>query len=432
MFVFVLDKNKKPLNPTHPARARRLLKSGKASVFRRYPFTIVLHNREVEASRTHEYRLKIDPGAKTTGLAIIQNNVVVWAAELTHRGFAIRDAISSRRKVRRSRRNRKTRYRAARFNNRRRPAGWLPPSLNSRVENILTWVRRLLKFCPITAISQELVRFDVQKLQNPEISGVMYQQGELAGYEVREYLLTKFNRRCVYCGVTDTKLEIEHVVPRSQGGSNRVRNLVIACHSCNQAKGNQDIKDFLVGKPDVLCRVLAQVKKPLADAAAVNTTRYCLFERLKAVGLPVETGTGGQTKFNRFSLGLAKTHWTDAVAVGGSTPGQVIIKVTKPLNIKATGYGHRRMCNITKFGFPQVNNKGELVVRSRIKVVHGFQTGDIVKAIVPKGKNVGTHIGRVTVRATGQFDIATATRKLQIINHKYCKPIHQQDGYCYA
>jgi hypothetical protein len=260
----------------------------------------------------------------------------------------------------------------------------------------------------------------------------MYQQGELAGYEVREYLLTKFDRHCVYCGVTDTRLEVEHVVPRSMGGSDRVSNLVIACHPCNQAKGNRDIKDFLSGKPDILKRVLAQIKKPLADAAAVNTTRIALYERLKAVGLPLETGTGGQTKFNRTRLGLSKTHWGDAVAVGSSTPEQIVVKVTKPLMIKATGYGHRRMCNITKFGFPQVNKKGELAVRSRIKVVRGFQTGDMVKAIVPTGKNAGTHVGRVTVRATGQFDISTPTKKLQIINWKYCKPIHRQDGCSYA
>lgn len=176
MFVFVLDKDKKPLNPTHPARARKLLRTDRASVFRRYPFTIIVHDREVEDSIVSECRLKIDPGAKTTGLAILQNNTVVWAAELTHRGFAIRDALTTRRQLRRSRRSRKTRYRAARFNNRRRPSGWLSPSLNSRVENILTWVRRLSRVCPITAISQELVRFDLQKMQNPEISGVMYQQ----------------------------------------------------------------------------------------------------------------------------------------------------------------------------------------------------------------------------------------------------------------
>jgi hypothetical protein len=136
-------------------------------------------------------------------------------------------------------------------------------------------------------------------MQNAEISGVEYQQGELAGYEVREYLLEKFNRKCAYCAATDTRLEIDHVHPRSRGGSNRVSNLALACHSCNQAKGNQDIKDFLLGKPDVIKRVLAKIKKPLADAAAVNATRWVLFEQLKSTGLPVETGTGGQTKFNR-------------------------------------------------------------------------------------------------------------------------------------
>jgi hypothetical protein len=97
-----------------------------------------------------------------------------------------------------------------------------------------------------------------------------------------------------------------------------------------------------------------------ADAAAVNTTRFCLFEKLKATGLSVETGSGGQTKFNRTRLGLEKTHWGDAVSVGSSTPEQVVVKVAKPLIIKATGYGHRRMCNISKFGFPQVNKKGDL------------------------------------------------------------------------
>jgi 5-methylcytosine-specific restriction endonuclease McrA len=432
MFVFVLDKNKKPLDPTHPARARRLLRTGKASVFKRYPFTIILHDREVEHSTVAECRLKIDPGAKTTGLAILQGNVVIWAAELTHRGFPIRDGLTSRRQLRRSRRNRKTRYRAARFLNRRRPKGWLPPSLMSRVHNILTWVKRLSRLCPITSISQELVRFDTKKMQNAEISGVEYQQGELAGYEVREYLLEKFNRLCAYCGVTDARLEIDHIHPRSKGGSDRVSNLVLACHSCNQAKSNQDIKDFLFDKPDVLKRVLAKVKKPLADTAAVNATRWKLFEQLKATGLPVETGTGGQTKFNRTRLGLPKQHWTDAVAVGVSTPEQVTVKVIKPLLIKATGYGHRRMCNINKFGFPQINKKGELAQRSRIKVVRGFQTGDMVRAVVPAGKNAGTHVGRVTIRSTGQFDISTPTRKLQIINWKYCKPVHKQDGYSYA
>jgi len=151
MFVFVLNSNKEPLNLTHPARARKLLKTGKAAVFKRYPFTIILKE-EVEEPETQPLRIKIDPGAKTTGIAILRNDVVLWAAELTHKGFQIRESLTSRRQLRRSRRNRKTRYRQPRFNNRCRPDRWLPPSLISRVDNILTWVKRLLRLSPIVRI----------------------------------------------------------------------------------------------------------------------------------------------------------------------------------------------------------------------------------------------------------------------------------------
>ena len=160
-------------------------------MLRRYPFAIIMQDLELENCATHNHQLKIDPGAKTTGLAIVQNHRVVWAAELTHRGIQIRDALTSRRQLRRSRRNRKTRYRQPRFLNRRKPKGWLPPSLMSRVYNILTWVKKLIRCCPITGISQELVLFDTQKMQNSEISGAKYQQGTLWGYELREYLLEK-------------------------------------------------------------------------------------------------------------------------------------------------------------------------------------------------------------------------------------------------
>lgn len=138
-------------------------------------------------------RLKIDPGAKFTGMALVNDltGEVIFAAQLKHRGFAIRDALTSRRQLRRSRRARKTRYRQPRFLNRTRPEGWLAPSLQSRVDNIKTWVERLRKLAPIEAISQELVRFDMQLIANPDIQGQEYQQGTLAGYETREYLLER-------------------------------------------------------------------------------------------------------------------------------------------------------------------------------------------------------------------------------------------------
>ncbi len=184
--VFVLDRDRTPLDPCHPARARELLRDGRAAVLRRFPFTIVLHDRTRAASVVQEQRLKIDPGSKTSGLAIVQGPRVVWAAELTHRGQRITAALLSRQAIRRGRRQRQTRYRQPRFLNRTRPAGWLPPSLHSRVANVMTWGERLARLCPLTALSQELVRFDMQRMQHAEIAGVEYQQGELAGYEVRE------------------------------------------------------------------------------------------------------------------------------------------------------------------------------------------------------------------------------------------------------
>jgi len=229
--VFVLDTNKKPLQPCHPARARQLLNKGKASVYRRYPFTIIL-NYAVKEPDAQSVRLKIDPGSRITGLAIINDDTgeVIWAAELEHRAQQIKSDLDSRRTVRRNRRNRKTRYRKPRFDNRRRPEGWLPPSLMSRVYNIETWVKRLQQYCPITAISLELNKFDTQKLENPEISGVEYQHGTLFGYEVKEYLLEKWDRKCAYCGKENVPLEVEHIIPLKRGGTNRISNLTYIPH----------------------------------------------------------------------------------------------------------------------------------------------------------------------------------------------------------
>ncbi len=421
-FIFVVDAEKRPLEPIHPGLARQLLKQKKAATYRKFPFTLILKESWSDAP-VPDLQIKIDPGSKTTGFAVLNGAKVIWAAELTHRGQAIKNALLSRRQLRRGRRNRHTRYRQARFLNRTRPQGWLAPSLKSRVHNIETWVKKLIRLAPVSSIAQELVRFDMQLMQNAEISGVEYQQGELAGYEVREYLLEKFNRQCAYCGVTDTPLEIEHIKARSKGGSDKVSNLTLACHSCNQAKGNQDIKDFLSGKPEVLKRVLAHAKAPLKDAAAVNATRWKLFNTLKETGLPVKTGSGGSTKFNRTRLGLPKTHWLDAACVGITSTLEVL--TLQPLLIKAAGRGSRQMCRTDKFGFPSR-------YVPRFKFVKGFQTGDIVKAVVTSGKKIGTYVGRVAVRSTGSFNIATADGLVQGISHKYCTPIHKKDGYAYG
>jgi 5-methylcytosine-specific restriction endonuclease McrA len=419
-FAFVLDTTKRPLAPVHPAKARLLLKEGKAAVFKLYPFTIIL--KDVSNATVPNLELKIDPGSKTTGIAIVQGNKVIFGAELTHRGQAIKASLESRRSLRRSRRNRHTRYRKAKFLNRTRFQGWLAPSLQHRVETISTWVKRLLKLAPINSISQELVRFDLQQMENPEISGTEYQQGTLLGYEVREYLLNKWDRKCAYCGIENVPLQVEHIHPKAKGGSNRISNLCLACDRCNIKKGTQLIEKFLAKKPEVLKRILAQSKRPLKDAAAVNSTRWALFNRLKETGLPVKTGSGGLTKFNRVRLNLPKTHWLDAACVGEVESLEVL--TNKPLLIKATGHGTRQMCRTDKFGFPSR-------YVPKLKFVKGFQTGDIVKAIVTFGKKIGTYIGRVAVRSSGSFNISVS-ELVSGISYKYCSIIHKKDGYSYA
>lgn len=419
-YVFVIDTNKKPLTPCRPITARKLLSAGKAAVFRRFPFVIILKK---EVTQTPlPVTLKLDPGSQTTGIALLQGNKVIWAAELTHRGQAIKTSLESRRSIRSNRRSRHTRYRQPRFLNRTRPKGWLAPSLQHRVETTITWVNKIVRFAPVASIVQELVGFDLQQMENPEISGVEYQQGELFGYEVREYLLNKWQRKCAYCEIENVPLQVEHIHPKAKGGTNRISNLCLACEKCNAKKGTQDIAKFLAKKPDTLKRILSQAKRPLKDAAAVNSTRWSLFQRLKQTGLSVTTGSGGLTKFNRTRFNLPKTHWLDAACVGQVESLEVI--TTQPMLVKASGHGTRQMCRTDKFGFP-------FRYVPRHKFVKGFQTGDIVKAIVTNGKKIGEYVGRVAVRSTGSFNIS-ATVLVQGISYKYCKVVHKKDGYSYS
>ena len=198
-----------------------------------------------------------------------------------------------------------------------------------------------------------------------------------------------------------------------------------ACRPCNQKKGSQRVEDFLKKQPEVLKRLQAQAKRPLKDAAAVNSTRWTLFEALRATGLPLECGSGGRTKFNRTNLGLPKKHWLDAACVGVSGESIIVPEGLSPILIKATGHGIRQMCGTDKFGFPSRH-------RSQQKSFFGFETGDMVVALVPAGKRTGSHCGRVLVRSSGSFDIVTTTGRQAGINYKHCTVAFRKDGYSYA
>ncbi len=417
--IFVVDAQRNPLMPCTPARARLLLKAGKAAILRRAPLVLILKERRPEAV-VQPLRVKLDPGASTSGIAVVndRSGEVVWAAEVTHRGREIREALTRRRAVRRQRRRRQRRYRPKRFANRRRPLGWLAPSLLSRVLNLLTWVARLRSFCPIEALSQELARFDTQAMQDPTIAGIQYQQGSLAGYEIRSYLLEKWQRRCAYCQQPSTKLQVEHLIPKSRGGSDRISNVVLACEICNIAKGDRTAEEF------GFVQLMAQAKVPLASAAVMNATRWRLYQELQAIGLPVEVDTGGRTGYNRAIRQLPKQHWIDAALVGTSTPEQLQLQHVRPWQITATGWQRRQMCLVDGAGFPRTRAKQRSLVK-------GFRTGDLVVGVVKSGTKQGIYKGRVAVRASGSFNITTDKVTIQGINHRWCRVLQRRDGYAY-
>jgi 5-methylcytosine-specific restriction endonuclease McrA len=400
-----------------------LLERGRAVVAKYYPFTIRLKDRI--GGEVQPLRVKIDPGSRYTGIAVVretkEKSTVLNLFQLNHRGLSISANLTSRSAMRRRRRG-NLRYRAARFNNRTKPSGWLAPSLQHRINTVMRWVNRLQRLAPLSTLSQELVRFDMQLISHPDISGIEYQQGELQGYEVREYLLEKWGRQCAYCGIEHTPLEIEHIVPKISGGSNRISNLTLACKPCNQRKGSQPIEVFLAQKPVVLQKIKAQAKRPLKDAAAVNSTRWALANQLKATCLPVELSSSGRTKFNRIRQGIPKSHALDAACVGEVDALENWAIPT--LEIQCTGRGSYQRTRLDKYGFP----RGYLM---RQKAVQGFQTGDQVTAHVTKGKKIGTYTGRVAVRASGSFNITTKQGVVQGISHKHCRLIARNDGYGY-
>lgn len=423
--VSVLDKHKKPLDPCSEKRARLLLERGRAVVHKIFPvFTIRLKDRLQDKSVIHPLHAGIDPGSKTTGVSLsmeMENGEKARGLfELVHRGEKIHLNLVKRAALRRARRSRKTRYREARFDNRRRPEGWLPPSVRHRVNSVVSLIRKLSKYFVIGSVNIETARFDTQKMQDAEISGIEYQKGILQGWDVREYVLWKFSHRCVYCGKTDVPFEIDHVIPKSKGGTDRVSNLVLSCHSCNQKKDDLSLEEFCPEKAESIRK---QLKAPLKDAAAMNAIRYRIVDRIRSLGFPVTTSTGSMTKFNRKQFSVPKEHCLDALFSGETREisGWENLPV---MTITCKGHGIRSRTLLNRFGFPRAILPGQ-------KTFFGFRTGDICKAIVEKGRKAGKYLGRIAVRASGSFNIGTGETVVQGIGHKWLKLIQRNDGYSY-
>ncbi|MUG95578.1 endonuclease [Scytonema sp. UIC 10036] len=438
--VFVLSKNGKILKPTTPARARILQSQGKGKKLKLFPFTLIL-DKDVDENVEPYLELRCDPGSKFTGISLVDlnKNEVIWAMELEHRGARIKMELMKRAGVRRSRRTRRLRYRKKRFD-RKKPLGWLAPSLRHRLLTIETWIKRLLKLAPIKSIAIESVKFDLQKMETPDIEGIEYQQGTLAGYTLREALLEHWGRECVYCGQTDVPLQIEHINARSQGGSDSFSNLTLSCEKCNQKKGNKPVEQFLQDKPEILKKIKSHQKQSLSDAAAVNSTRKAIFEMAHQFGLPVISGDGASTKMIRIQSGLPKAHWIDSACVG--TDQIVKLRICQPLRVTCKGHGTRQVQRMNAKGFPAIASikKNPMTGKKEVKLVAKNQkythatAGDyVVCTLLKHRKHIQSGIYRARVKTPTPKGVEVLISGHRIsLDRQYIKLIHRADGYEYS
>jgi len=321
-----------------------------------------------------------------------------------HAEVHLRDDISSkltqRRQHRRFRRCCKTRYRPARFANRRRSRGWLAPSLRSKAEATIKTVRFVATILPVQQIKVEVASFDTQKMQHPEIAGMQYQQGELQGYQVREYLLQKWQRKCIYCHKSGIPLQVEHLTPKARGGTDRVSNLALACEPCNRRKGNQAAAEF--GYPEIH----AQARVPLRDAAHVSSVKTALVSALREqFGVErIVITYGYETKYQRIQvLDLPKSHTNDAVAIACEM-GEVVKPRSPVYQMHCIPRGNYQLFN---------GKRGEHRVWAP-KKLHGWKLYELVEAKAVRGYIGGRRVkGAFVVK-----DIATAQPMLEVTPRK--------------
>jgi len=378
--VYVLSQSGKPLMPTtRHGKVRHLLNSGEAKVVKMTPFTIQLL-KETKLC-TQPITLGVDAGSKTVGLNASTDKKEVFAAEVALRNDIV-DLLATKRQNRRTRRNR-LRYRKVRFLNRTRTKkeGWLAPSINHKIECHLKLVSKLHKILPITKIVVEVASFDIQKIKNPNISGIDYQQGDqLDFWNVREYVLFRDEHTCQHCEgkSKDKVLNVHHIESRKTGG-NAPNNLITLCKTCH----NLHHKGLIILK--------AKRGMSFRDAAFMGIMRWTFYNKLKETYPSVSLTYGYLTKNTRITLGLEKTHSIDAYCIAGNTD-------SKRLNETYFGaFKRKRNRQIHKANFLK---GGKKKLNQAPYLVHGYRLFDQVSH---QGK-IGFIFGR---RSSGYFDIRT-------------------------
>ncbi|MFJ8258438.1 RNA-guided endonuclease IscB [Peribacillus asahii] len=307
MCVFVKNQRGESLMPCSNRKARILLKENKAKIMDYKPFTIQLLYATGET--TQDIHVGVDLGTKHIGLAITSQDTVLVKGEIELRQD-IKSNLEARKIYRRSRRNRKTRYRKARFLNRTssKKEGWLPPSIQSRIANTFRWIDRFCSLVPNPILHIEVGKFDVQKMMNPNIQGKEYQEGEAFGYhEVRYFVFARDNYSCQVCKKKNKILQTHHILYRSKGGTDRASNLITVCTDCHTYENHQEGQIFWKW-------VKEKTKTPqFKEAPFMNTVRKRVFKKYPTAHITY----GSVTTLKRKELDLEKTHYNDALAISG-------------------------------------------------------------------------------------------------------------------
>lgn len=308
MRIFVMNMRGDPLMPCTQKKARILLKEGKAVIYKYDPFTIQLTYATGETKQ--DCHIGIDTGSKHIGMAITSENKVLFKGEIELRQD-VKSNIDTKHIYRRSRRNRKTRYRQPRFLNRKRSDKWLPPSLQNRVDHTFHWIDTFCSLVSDPILHIEVGKFDTAKMINPEINGVDYQHGQTYGFfEERYFVFARDNYTCQCCGKSKDKiLQTHHIIYRSNGGTDRVDNLITVCTDCHTSKNHQ--KGGILYKWQEQHKKVKQYKEP----PFMNAIRKRIFARYPNA----HTTYGSETTPHRKELGLEKTHYNDAITISGIT-----------------------------------------------------------------------------------------------------------------
>ena len=307
-YIFVQDFEGNPLMPTSPARARQLLRSGDAVLVDRALFLIRLTR--PSASCRQETAMGVDLGSHHVGVSVTTDRRELYSSEVL-----LRDDISrrllKRREMRRGRRFRKTRYRAARFDNRTaaKKVGWIAPSVRHKVDSIVGICSRISQILPVDTVVCEGGKFDAQAVMNPEINGKEYQQGPQSGFDnVKAYVRWRDRYSCQNCGArgADVRLEVHHIRHRMDCGSDRPDNLVTLCHECHRRHHEEGMA--------------LNVKAPSAmrDMSAMNIIRRCIIDSLRKQFLTVRETWGYITARGRRTAQVSKSHTEDAFIISGN------------------------------------------------------------------------------------------------------------------